>query len=124
MLREAGGEVWADGNAPPAIVLEQIQYTSVSRRLLRLGHIAFIALSIISILYAHFIDQTRLSSGKKTLAINLVKIGLVGIPSICVLASLWLPIKFLFCIPGPAMTAGVVMLAWGLAEPPGDRVSA
>ena len=36
-------------------------YTSLPRRLIRLSHIAFIALSIINILYGYEIDKIRLS---------------------------------------------------------------
>lgn len=113
-LAATADEIAVASKSPTDVDIDRVGYSTVSRRLLRLGHIAFIALSIILILYAHFIDEANLSPGKKRLAINLVKIGAVGIPTVCLMGSVWLPLKYLFVIPGPSMTAGVFMLAYGL----------
>lgn len=113
-LAPTSEEIAVASKAPTDVDIDRVGYSTVSRRLLRLGHIAFIALSIILILYAHFIDEAALSPKNKHLAIKLVKIGAVGIPSVCLMGAVWLPLKYLFVIPGPSMTAGVFMLAYGM----------
>ena len=62
-------------------------YASVTRRYLRLGHIAFIALSIINILYGKELASVDLSDNMKNIGSFLMIFGAVGVPVTCVSAA-------------------------------------
>jgi len=91
-------------------------YGSLTRRYLRLAHIAFIALAIINILYGTELDSVGISESLKRLGSYLMLFGAVGMPLICVFAAFWRKIKYLLPLPASALLAGVVILVIGLVR--------
>jgi hypothetical protein len=97
-------ENWLDG------------YGSLTRRYLRLAHIAFIALSIINILYGKEIDSVILSDTLKNLGSFLMLFGAVGIPLVCISAAFWRKTKYLLPLPASALLTGTIILVIGLVR--------
>ncbi len=91
-------------------------YGSLTRRYLRLGHIAFIALSIINILYGKELYSVILSDTHKNLGSYLMLFGAVGIPLVCVFAAFWRKTKYLLPLPASALLIGTIILVIGLAQ--------
>ncbi len=82
-------------------------YTSLSRRLLRLSHIAFVALGIINILYGYEIDKVKKKFRK--IGSTCMIFSAVLMPTILITAVFYEPMKYLTMIP-----ATLVMLAIGI----------
>ena len=104
--------MWSfDGPAPtPAIVGD---YDSCARRLIRLGHVAFIMLPLISMSYAIHIVDTSLAADTKLLAVKLCWFGMVGVPVTCMTGALVRPTKYLMAFPAISMFVCLVMMAVG-----------
>jgi hypothetical protein len=90
-------------------------YDSCARRLMRLGHVAFIMLPLISMSYAAQIGGTSLSPETKILAVRLCWLGMVGVPTVCMTSAFWRPTKYLFPIPAVSFFICLVMMAVGKA---------
>jgi hypothetical protein len=85
-------------------------YDALPRRLLRLGHIAFFGLGILSILLArHFGGPHRGAPGAR-LALAAMAFGNVFLPATLIAAAMFEPAKYLMAVPAMAVT-----LALGLA---------
>ena len=91
-------------------------YGSLTRRYLRLAHIAFIALSIINILYGKELASVILSDTLKNLGSYLMLFGAVGIPLVCVFAAFWRKTKYLLPLPASALLTGTIILIIGLVR--------
>ena len=89
-------------------------YGSVTRRYLRLGHIAFIALSIINILYGKELALVDLSDNMKNIGSFLMIFGAVGVPVTCVSAAFIRKIKYFLPLPASAILIGTIILIIGL----------
>ena len=89
-------------------------YVSVTRRYLRLGHVAFIALSIINILYGKELPLIDLNDNMKNIGSYLMIFGAVGVPVICVAAAFIRKIKYFLPLPASAILVGTIILAIGL----------
>ena len=89
-------------------------YTSVTRRYLRLGHIAFIALSIINILYGKELPLADISDTMKNIGSYLMIFGAVGVPVTCVSAAFIRKTKYFLPLPASALLTGVIILVIGL----------
>ena len=89
-------------------------YASVTRRYLRLGHIAFIALSIINILYGKELASVDLSDNMKNIGSFLMIFGAVGVPVTCVSAAFIRKIKYFLPLPASAILIGTIILIIGL----------
>lgn len=88
-------------------------YGSVPRRLLRLGHIAFIMLSLLNIVYGTQIDAAALPDVWKRIGSTAMIFGGVGVPVLC-LTAVWLrPAKVLLGVPATAVLVGNLVIAWG-----------
>jgi hypothetical protein len=98
-LRE--GPTWMDG------------YSSVPRRLLRLGHVAFIMLPVLNILFGMHIDGTPLPVGWKAAGSYALVFGAVGVPVLCVVAAFYRPAKVLLGVPATAVLFANLVIAWG-----------
>ena len=92
------------------------EYSSCSRRLLRLGHVAFIMLPLISMSYAAQIGATSLTDANKILAVKLCWLGMIGVPSICCTSAFVRWTKYFFCIPAVSFFICLVMMAVGKAS--------
>jgi hypothetical protein len=88
-------------------------YTDTSRRLIRLGHIAFIALGMIDILLADELRRTTLSAAGRTLASRLMIAGNIFLPVALIVAALWRPAKYVMPAPAMCVFAAMLLAAWG-----------
>ena len=104
--------MWSfDGPAPtPSIVGP---YDSTARRLIRLGHVAFIMLPLISMTYAVHILTTSLTPDNKLLAVKLCWFGMVGVPVTCMSGAFVRPTKYLMSFPAISMFVSLCMMAVG-----------
>ena len=91
-------------------------YGSLTRRYLRLGHIAFIALAIINILYGRELDSVNISDNLKHVGSYLMLFGAAGIPLVCIFAAFWRKIKYVLPFPASALLIGTVILVIGLVR--------
>lgn len=104
--------MWSfDGPVPtPASVGD---YNTTGRRLIRLGHVAFIMLPLISMSYAAQIESTSLSLDNKLLAVKLCWFGMIGVPVTCILGAFIRPLKYLMSFPACSFFACLVLMAIG-----------
>ena len=84
----AEGEKWLGG------------YASITRRYLRLGHVAFIALSIINILYGRELGSADLPVYVKSIGSSLMIFGAAGVPLACISAAFFRKARYFFPLPG------------------------
>jgi len=98
----AEGEKWLGG------------YASVARRYLRLGHVAFIALPIINILYGKELPLVDLSDSMKYIGSYLMIFGAVGVPITCVSAAFIRKARYFLPLPASAILIGTIILVIGL----------
>ncbi len=89
-------------------------YASVTRRYLRLAHVAFIALSIINILYGKELASVDLADNIKNIGSALMIFGAVGIPLACIAAAFISKTKYLLPLPASAILLGTIILVIGL----------
>ena len=98
----AEGENWLGG------------YTSATRRYLRLGHVAFIALPIINILYGKELATVDLNDSMKYASSYLMIFGAVGVPITCISSAFIRRIKYFLPLPASAILIGTIILVVGL----------
>jgi hypothetical protein len=98
----AEGEKWLGG------------YASVTRRYLRLAHVAFIALSIINILYGRELGSIAMPIHIKNVGSGLMIFGAAGVPIACISAAFYRKAKYLIPIPALAVLTGTVILVIGM----------
>jgi hypothetical protein len=98
----AEGEKWLGG------------YASVTRRYLRLGHVAFIALPIINILYGKELASVDLGDNMKYIGSYLMIFGAVGVPIACVSAAFIRKARYFLPLPASALLIGTIILVIGL----------
>lgn len=84
-------------------------YGSFPRRLLRLGHIALVALGALNVLYSVSVPATRWSQYSSIC----ILCGGVLMPSICFLAAWRKPARNLFFVPVTSLLAGVLLILMG-----------
>lgn len=89
------------------------EYASLPRRMVRLAHIAFVALPMINILYGQHIDATDLSESIKQLGSYSMIVGMIGVPTLLIAASFYNPIKYLEVIPVGGILLGLAIIAYG-----------
>jgi hypothetical protein len=88
-------------------------YADTSRRLLRLGHIAFIGLGMLSILLAAELGRTSLGCRGRIAASRLMVAGNVFLPILLIGAAAWRPLKYLMGMPAMCVLGALVLAAWG-----------
>ncbi|MDA1193445.1 MAG: hypothetical protein O3A46_17350 [Candidatus Poribacteria bacterium] len=91
-------------------------YDSVPRRLLRLGHIAFIMLPVLNILYGNHIDAAHLPVVWKKTGSAAMIFGGIGVPVLCLLAVAVRPAKRFVGIPATAVLIANLIIAWGFLK--------
>ena len=95
-------------------------FDDLPRRLVRLGHIAAIALPALNLLYVPWMARSRWSGSARRAGCRLLLFGTVALPSLLMLAAFWSPGRYLLPIPVAALIAAVWLLAAGLpARAPG-----
>jgi len=98
----AEGETWLGG------------YASVERRYLRLGHVAFIALSIINILYGKELVAVALPMLVKNVGSYLMIFGAAGVPLTCLSAAFFRKTRYFLPLPALAILSGTAILVIGM----------
>jgi hypothetical protein len=98
----AEGEEWLGG------------YASLERRYLRLAHVAFIALSLINILYGKELGAVDLPISIKHTGSYLMIFGTAGVPLTCICAAFFRKTKYFLPVPAVAVLGGTSILAIGL----------
>jgi hypothetical protein len=121
----AGGAVlglWSFGGpvAPPPGFRA---YDDLPRRLVRLGHIAAIALPALNLLYVPWMRRARWGHALRLAGCRLLLFGTVFLPSLLVLGALWAPGRYLLPVPVMALIAAVGLLAAGLPRDPSEDAS-
>jgi len=84
------------------------EYEDVSRRLVRLGHIAYFGLGFITLMLAWELPKLKLSEQEKTLATNAMIFGNMVLPLTLFAAGIYHPLKYL--MPIPALSVFLVMI--------------
>ncbi len=98
----AEGEQWLGG------------YASLTRRYLRLAHVAFVALSVINILYGKELGTVDLPNSLSTAGSALMIFGAAGVPLACIAAAFFRKAKYALPVPAMAVLLGVIILLIGL----------
>lgn len=88
-------------------------YTSLPRRMLRLSHIAFIALAIINILYGYEIDKIQLKNKLKSVGSMCMIYGAILMPIFLIAAVFFEPLKYLTMISATLVIIAVAIMAIG-----------
>jgi len=89
-------------------------YSSHPRRLIRLGHISFLGLGILNILFSHSLSRINLNPHLIHLASWSFIIGGISMPICCGLMA-WQKIwQFLFTIPVISLITGAILTFIGL----------
>jgi hypothetical protein len=89
-------------------------YASVPRRLVRLAHIACMALGIVNVVYGHELDRARLDVGKARLGSRAMIAAGVLMPSVLTLAAFESAWKWLLPVPSLAALVAVALVVSGL----------
>ncbi|MFG0283512.1 MAG: hypothetical protein ACF8R7_03740 [Phycisphaerales bacterium JB039] len=120
---EAFGWIWitlgmAAGVAlSPAVIREDFLggYASRPRRLLRLGHIAMVALGVLCVLWTHSAGRLALAEPWPVVAGAALLIGAVAMPLTCALAAARKRATALFAVPVTSLIGAGALTALGLA---------
>ncbi len=88
-------------------------YASLERRFLRLGHISFIALPLINIIYGQLIDNTQLSDRQKKTGSSLMIIAAVSMPLINFLCIANGFFENFFFSPTLSFAGAIILMALG-----------
>ena len=89
-------------------------YTSLPRRLVRLGHVAFMALPMLNILYGYEIDKVKLTKNMKKFGSVSIILGAILMPLLLISAAFYEPIKYLTMLPAFLIIFSVSLIVYGL----------
>jgi len=104
--------LWSfDGPLPSPAWLGE--YGDTSRRLARLGHIAFIGLGILNLLLARELSESMLGVRAKRVASTAMNLGNVLLPITLFAAAAWHPAKYAMAVPATCVFVALVLAAWG-----------
>lgn len=92
-------------------------YGSFRRRLIRLGHISFLGLGILNILFALSVARVHLAPGTLELASRSLLVGGVTMPLCCALMAWRRGFHLLFAIPVASLVVGVALVVRGILAP-------
>ena len=113
MLSGAVLGLWSFGGpvpAPPGFE----SYADVPRRLLRLSHIALIALPVIGLAYVRYV--AGLSARTRAIGCRLWLFGMAGLPALLALTAVVPPVLYFLPFPVLSLSLAVVLLAHGLGR--------
>jgi len=88
-------------------------YGSVARRLVRLGHIAFLGLGLINLHLARELPALRLSARAAATASRALNLGNVLLPLVLFVAAFVPPVKYLLPLPALSVFVALVLAARG-----------
>jgi hypothetical protein len=92
------------------------EYGSTSRRLVRLGHIAWLGLGILDVLLANELPRLALSPAMKRVASVAMAFGNVFLPLTLFAAGYSRAWKYAMPLPATAVFLALVLVAWGVAR--------
>jgi len=95
-------------------------YDDLPRRLLRLAHIASIALPVLSILYVPWMDRSTWDGRVRAIGCRLLLFGTVALPALLALTAIWRPALYALPAPVLALVTTFFLLAVGLAGAGGN----
>jgi hypothetical protein len=95
---------------PPAWIGE---YADTSRRLVRLGHIAFIGLGLIDILIERELERSALAPAARAVASWSMVVGNVLLPVTLFAAAAYRPFKYFMAVPAMSVFLALVLAAAG-----------
>ena len=104
--------VWAFGGpvAPPAGLAD---YAETSRRLLRLGHIAFFGIGYLNLLLAAELPRLPLGAAPRRAAAGAMNFANLVLPATLMGAAALPAVLYLLPVPALAATAALAITAWG-----------
>jgi hypothetical protein len=91
-------------------------FDDLPRRLVRLAHIAAIALPVLNLLYVPWVRRARLSPAVRRRGCRLLLFGTVALPSLLLLAAAWSPGRYALPVPVAALIAATVLVAAGVGR--------
>jgi hypothetical protein len=83
-------------------------YGSWRRRMLRLGHVAFVGTGLLNLAFAVSVDRMGIGAPVRIASILLV-VGTVTMPPVCLLSARWKPVRHLFFIPVTCLVAATAI---------------
>lgn len=89
-------------------------YGSHQRRLIRLGHISFLGLGILNILFAYSLVRINLAPSLLSVASITFIVGGITMPISCGLLAWNKRFHFVFYIPVSSLILAAVLTVWGL----------
>ena len=92
------------------------EYGDVSRRLARLGHIAFFGLGILNILLVREFHALDLGRGQRRVAAWAMNFGNVFLPLTLFAAAVWHPLKYTMPLPAISVFVAMVIAALGAVK--------
>jgi hypothetical protein len=93
-------------------------FDDLPRRLVRLGHIAGVALPALNLLYVPWMARTRWSRATRRAGCGLLLFSTLALPGFLGLAAFWGPGLYLLPVPVLSLIAAVWLLAAGLRRRP------
>ena len=104
--------LWSfDGPVPAPTMLDD--YASTSRRLIRLGHIAFFGLGILNILTARELAGFGLRPTILRLTARSMNAGNLLLPVVLLAAGFYAPLKYLLPLPATSIFVALSLAAYG-----------
>src|SRR5262245_56418242 len=88
-------------------------YTDTARRLVRLGHIAFIGLGAIDILIERELARSALGSRGRAIASWSMVFGNVLLPVTLFASAAYRPVKYFMAVPAGSVFLALVLAAYG-----------
>ena len=91
-------------------------YDSLPRRMLRLSHIAFIALAMINILYGYEIDKVKLKEKFKRLRSSFILYGAILMPLVLMGAVFYENLKYFAVVPIFLIIISLIIILAGIMK--------
>ena len=91
-------------------------YGSFRRRMLRLGHVAFVALGMINILFALTLNSSSVVPGSPQLASASLAAAGFTMPAVCFLSAWKMPFRHAFPLPVILALLPIVLLLEGMVQ--------
>ena len=92
------------------------EYGDVSRRLARLGHIAFFGLGILNILLVRELHALDLGRGQRLVAAWAMNFGNIFLPLTLFAAAAWHPLKYTMPLPAISVFVAMAIATLGAAK--------
>jgi hypothetical protein len=105
--------LWSfDGPVPAPVSLEN--YSDLSRRFIRLGHIAFFGLGILNIMLAREASGLAVGAKVKRTALHAMNFGNIALPLTLFAAALYHPLKYLLPFSAVSVFVALSIAAYGV----------